>query len=344
MTPFYPDGRLYLKKLEHNVDRYSQGPGTTLLVLGTTGEAVMVTDAESREVLKVAAGAAAADKVLMAGVGRESVAATLEMCEAAAEFGYDCVLARTPHYFKPIMQRADALEMLTYFRTLGDKSPLPVLIYNFPTMMGYDMPVDVVVELAGHPNVIGMKDSGAGPARIAEIVARTAEFKRTVTVTQTFGAVTGRMLAARPGEGAATFVSAEALSGGAGVAVAPPRAAIKTRTKEVGFQVLTGVTGTLLEGLKAGANGAILGLACCSPQACFEVLSAYKDGDMALAEEKAERLIAANQRVSVELGVPGLKYACDLNGYYGGRPRLPLLPLTGDEQREVQELMAGIPN
>src|SRR5579864_8049765 len=68
-TPFYPDGRLYPKKLEHNVDLWSRGPAAGMVVLGSTGEAVMLSDAEQREVLQVVAASAEAHKVLIAGVG-----------------------------------------------------------------------------------------------------------------------------------------------------------------------------------------------------------------------------------------------------------------------------------
>src|SRR5271156_4544080 len=72
-TPFYPDERLYLKKLEFNVVRLSLTALSGLVVLGSTGEAVALDDAETREVLSTAAAVAAEDKVLIAGVGRESV-------------------------------------------------------------------------------------------------------------------------------------------------------------------------------------------------------------------------------------------------------------------------------
>ena len=68
-TPFYPDGNVYFKKIEHNVERYSKTPAAGLVVLGSTGEAVMLSDDERREVLKVARGAAAQNKVLIAGTG-----------------------------------------------------------------------------------------------------------------------------------------------------------------------------------------------------------------------------------------------------------------------------------
>src|ERR1700738_1027174 len=97
-TPFYPDERLYMRKLEANVARYSRSLLAGMVVLGSTGEAVELNDAESREVLRVAAESAAADKILFAGIGRESVKATVELAEVAAENQYDAVLVKTPVY------------------------------------------------------------------------------------------------------------------------------------------------------------------------------------------------------------------------------------------------------
>jgi hypothetical protein len=176
-------------------------------------------------------------------------------------------------------------------------------------------------------------------------VAATKEApRRKVTVTEIFAAVTSRMLDAAPAMGAATFVSAEMLGGGGALAVAPPRPMIKTRTREVGFQVLSGSAGTLVGSLDAGATGAVLALAACAPQACHEVYTAWKDKDGVLAQEKQERIERASTRVSGEMGIPGIKFACDLNGYYGGPPRMPLLPLTADQKDEVTEIMANIRN
>ncbi len=83
-TPYYADGRLYLKKLEHNVERYSKGPIAGLVVLGSTGEAVLLNCDEQREVFRTAIAAAAPDKVMIAGCGHESVQETVEACEYAA--------------------------------------------------------------------------------------------------------------------------------------------------------------------------------------------------------------------------------------------------------------------
>ena len=84
-TPFYPDGRLYLKKLEHNVDRYSRTPISGMVVLGSTGETVMLSDDEQRSVLKLAIEVASAEKVMVAGVGQESTFQTLLLIDYAAK-------------------------------------------------------------------------------------------------------------------------------------------------------------------------------------------------------------------------------------------------------------------
>lgn len=341
-TPFYPDGKIYFRKLEQNMARYSLTAVAGFVVLGSTGEAVMLNDEESRAVLRTARLAAAPDKVLLAGVGRESVAETLRLAEYAAAEKYDAVLVRTPNFYEPQMSAA---VMLNYYRVIADHSPLPVLIYSIPKFTHYDIPVALIAELAGHPNIIGIKDSSGSVERIAAMVAATRETPtRTVTVTPVFTAVTGRMLTDTVEE-AGTFVSADQLGGGHTVlAVAPPRQRPATRAREVGFQVLSGAPEIVKAALEAGASGAVLAMGACAPQACQEIYTAWKDRDLNLAGQKQERISAAAGRVGGSLGIAGVKYACELNGYYGGRPRLPLLSLTSAEKNEVEKLMADLRN
>jgi 4-hydroxy-2-oxoglutarate aldolase len=344
-TPFYPDGGLYLRKLEHNVAHYSRTQLAGMVVLGSTGEAPMLSLEEQCEVLEVAIAAAAPDKVMLAGVGQESVRQTVAMAECAAALHYDAVLVRTPHFYRGQFHRTDGpqTEMLTYYRAVADHSPLPVVLYSVPGLTLYDLPIDLIVELAQHPNIIGIKDSSGRPERIAAAVEATRFVKRVATVTPTFTAVTQRMLQAQVENSAPKFVTAEALGkGNTAVAVAAPSTGMKRREKEIGFSVLTGGGDTLHAALTAGANGAVLSFATCAPQCCYEVWTAWKEGDSGLAEEKQERIRQASVRVGSQMGIPGVKFACDLNGYYGGRPRLPLLPLTAEQQREVQLLMADI--
>jgi 4-hydroxy-2-oxoglutarate aldolase len=345
-TCFYPDGRPYWRKLEANMGRYSLTPLSGMVLLGSTGEAVMLSDEESREALRVARDASAPEKVLLAGVARESVIETLRLADYAAELAYDAVLVRTPHYYRKQMRNR---EMLTYYQAVADRSPLPVLLYSVPSCTAYDLPIEVVAELAMHPNIVGMKDSSGNVERIAELVKATRSAKkRTVTVTTVFTAVTSRMMSLKTeqaADGGATFVAAgQLVSGATALTEAPPRPKLKTRTKEVGFQLLCGSAQTLYPSLEAGATGGVLALASFAPQACSEVYTAWAEKDSGLAAEKQERIAKAGIEIAGKMGIPGVKYALDVNGYYGGRPRMPLLPLTGDEQRVVDELMHDIRN
>ncbi|MFZ0661501.1 MAG: dihydrodipicolinate synthase family protein [Acidobacteriaceae bacterium] len=344
-TPFYPDGRLYLKKLEHNVERYSRTPAAGIVILGSTGEAVMLSDDETRQILRTGREAAAPEKVLLAGVARESVAETLRLAEFAAEQQYDAVLARTPGYYAP---NTGSLEVLTYYRALADHSPLPVIIYSIPKFTHYEIPVEVVAELAQHPNIIGIKDSSGSVERIAALVAATrTAHRREANVTTVFTAYTTRMLLAQAAA-ADHLISTGSLSGSgavATVAAAPPQSQVTAmRKKEVGFQVLTGSAPQLLDSLNAGASGGILALAAFAPEGCQEIYTAWKENDIALAANKQQRVVEPSAAVLAKFGIPGIKHACDLNGYYGGRPRLPLLALNAAQQTEVARALADLRN
>src|ERR1700719_3058718 len=192
-TPFYPDGKIYFKKLESNVERYSRTPVAGIVVLGSTGEAILLSDQERRDVLRVVRETAGPNKVLIGGTGIGSAIETLRLTEYAAELGYDIAMVRTPHYYKKQMQTAN---ILAFYRAVADRSPLPVMIYNFPQATGYNMPAEVVIELAGHPNLIGIKESSGDVEKVRKMVEGTRHIQRSATVTETFDAVTPRMLAA----------------------------------------------------------------------------------------------------------------------------------------------------
>jgi len=346
-TPFYPDGNVYFKKLEHNVERYSRTPVAGIVVLGSTGEAIMLSDQERRDVFKAAREAAGPNKVLVAGTGIESAIETLRLTEYAAELGYDVAMVRTPHYYKKQMAPAN---ILAFYRTVADRSPLPIIIYNFPQATGYDIPAAVVIELAGHPNLIGIKESSGDVEKVRQMVEGARHIKRSATVTETFDAVTPRMQAAASAGSSAEggeLVPVGALSGASEAKSSSSAVTVvgkmKTRQKEVGFQVLVGAAHKLHPSLNAGAVGAILAFACPAPTACYEIYAAWKEGDAELARLKQERIAKAAQRLG-DLGVPGFKYGMDFNGYYGGPARLPFLPLTGDLKAEVERLLADIRN
>ena len=326
-------------------------PCAGIVVLGSTGEAILLSDQERRDVLKSAREAAAPNKVLVAGTGIESAVETLRLTEYAAELGYDVAMVRTPHYYKKQMHPEN---ILAFYRTVADRSALPVIIYNFPQATGYNIPAELVIELAEHPNLIGIKESSGDVEKVHAMVEGTRHIKRSATVTETFEAVTPRMLSAATSasntEGG-ELVQVGALVGSPDASPGRPSSAavtvvgkMKTRQKEIGFQVMVGAADKLQASLDVGAVGAILAFACVAPTASYEIYAAWKESDSELAKLKQERIVRASQRVVGELGVPGVKYGMDFNGYFGGPARLPLLPLTGEVKSEIERLLADVRN
>ena len=296
-------------------------------MLGPNSEVHLLSDAEVLEVLRTAIEAAIETKVMVAGVSREGVHGTLALIEAAAAMGYDVALVKRPDTLS-----LTPAEIHIYLQSIADRSTLPILL-------GGELSVEVIAALSEHPRVIGCATDFAKSDQLQEVLNHTSSYKRTVVVTQVFAAVTRRMLAAQAGEG---LVPAASLSGGPALAVQASEPALKTRTKIVGFQVMAAGTDRMLSALQSGAVGAVVPFSAATPQGCFEVYAAWKDGDLPLADEKQARLVKAVGLVEGTLGVAGVKYSCDLNGYFGGMPRLPLLPLTGTQREEVERVMAGL--
>ena len=191
---------------------------------------------------------------------------------------YDVALLRVPDL--------GLAEQRLYLQAVADGSALPVVLVED----GVELPIEGLLELAQHPAVIGCVTRRGG-VRVRNLLAGGVGVVREVTVTPVFAAVTGRMLRQRAApETGNNFVSAETLTGG--LAVVPPVAiapAIRTRIRTVGFQVLAGATEGSLETLRAGAKGTMQPFSVCAPQACYEVLQAWKDEDEVLADEKYAR-------------------------------------------------------
>jgi dihydrodipicolinate synthase/N-acetylneuraminate lyase len=351
-TPFHPDGRLNPGKLAANVARYSRTPAAGLIVLAPSANPTLLSDEETHETLRAAASAAAPEKVLLAGISRDSVSATLTLADLAASLDYDAALIAPPSI--PLSTR----ELLTFFQTIADRSPLPVVLSTTPLRA---IPHDLIVTLAAHPNIVAAIDSASSASEIVALHQRTASIRREVAVTSTFAAVTARMKKAAAQSPASDFISAESLTENATglldaldpaaaieIIAAPPApfisasAPLRTRTKSVGFQLLAASTPTLLDALRAGATGIAPAFAAAAPQATYEIFAAWKDDDQPLADEKQARLLSPARLAESTPGL--LAYACDLNGYFGGLPRPPLLPPTGDDRTHLERLLQPLRN
>jgi 4-hydroxy-2-oxoglutarate aldolase len=247
------------------------------VVTGSTGESVHLTTEEKIQVWEAVARHAAPEKLLIAGTGVESVRETVGLTNRAAELGYKAAMVRTPHYYKNLINRADAQAL--YYRAVADQSRLPLIIYNWPQTTGVDIPVEAVVALSEHPNVIAIKESSGTLEKVMQMI----------------------------------------------------------REVRHGFQVLVGSAPTLWPSLLMGATGAILAYANAAPYSVIAIWEAYRTREEAAGLDWQNRIGRASALVTSKYGVPGLKYAMDLNGYYGGPPRLPLSVPTPAAKQEIEE-------
>jgi len=166
VTPF-KDERVLFHGLIANVEKMNETALAGYFVLGTNGEYKSLSVAERFDVLRTVVKYRSDDKVVMAGMGFESTRETIEMVLAAADEGADMVSLLMPHFFA---KKMTAQVLAGYISDVADASPLPVLLYNNPSVAaGVTIRADLIDLVKDHPNVIGVKDSSHDtyPANLA---------------------------------------------------------------------------------------------------------------------------------------------------------------------------------
>jgi 4-hydroxy-2-oxoglutarate aldolase len=108
------------------------------------------------------------------------------------------------------------------------------------------------------------------------------------------------------------------------------------------FRVLTGGAAVVYPALAGGANGAVLALASALPERCVAIYESWKSGRHGEALAQQQQVARASKTIVSENGIAGLKYAMDLRGYFGGVPRLPLLPLSEEKKQQVRKLVTEL--
>jgi 4-hydroxy-2-oxoglutarate aldolase len=275
-TPFDPEGNLWKIKVQHNVEKWNLTGLSGYVVCGSTGESVSLAADEKTQLWEWVAEYATPEKILIAGTGCESVRETVALTNRAADLGYKAAMVRTPHYYKNLVNNA-AAQML-FYSTVADQAKIPILIYNWPQITGVDIPVEAVVQLSNHPNMLGIKESSGNLEKVAQLVSGVQK----------------------------------------------------------GFQVLVGSAPILASCLAVGATGAILAFANAAPYACISIWEAHRTRESEAALDWQARIAHAARLVTAKYGIPGLKHAMDLAGYYGGPPRLPLTVPCPQAKREIE--------
>ena len=169
-TPFQ-DGQIALENFRENIEKFNRTGLAGYVVMGSTGEAPFVDDEESEILVKEARNSASSDKIIIAGTGRDSAEWTVKFTNRLAEAGAQAALIKPPSYYK---SRMNYEALRAYYLEVADRVKLPVILYNIPQNTQIWLPVELVLELSSHPNIIGLKESGGSLAYLGEVVSRVA--------------------------------------------------------------------------------------------------------------------------------------------------------------------------
>ncbi|KAG9250958.1 L-threo-3-deoxy-hexulosonate aldolase [Emericellopsis atlantica] len=172
MTFFDPETEdLDIPTIKKHAERLAKSGLVGLVTLGSNGEAVHCTREEKLAITK--ATREALDEAgftsmpIIFGATEGSVRGTIELCQAAHKVGADYAMLLPPSYYKAQM---DAEAIFNYFIAVADKSPLPVIIYNYPgAVSGIDLDSDTLLQLAEHPNIVGTKFTCGNTGKLTRV-------------------------------------------------------------------------------------------------------------------------------------------------------------------------------
>ena len=164
-TPFDgATGDVAAPQLQQNIRRLLAEHVHGIVVSGTTGEASMLDIDEQREIVSAASEVIQKQAWLIAGTGAESTRQTIALSKAAATDGADAVLVRAPSYFSA---QTTPATLAAHFRAVADASAIPVIIYNIPKYTRLALEPALLQQLAGHEQIIGVKDSSGDLKNLA---------------------------------------------------------------------------------------------------------------------------------------------------------------------------------
>ena len=169
VTPFNKNEDLYLEKLRHNVDIWKKKSFKGYTVLGSNGEFQYLTIDEKVKIVETVK-SEDPDKTIIVGAGHESTKVTKNYVSLLAEAGGDLALIYTPCFYRGSMSSSAFIQ---HFTAIADASPIPIILYNVPANTGLDLPVEAVISLAEHENIVGIKESGGNVVRIGAIAHKT---------------------------------------------------------------------------------------------------------------------------------------------------------------------------
>ena len=281
VTAFDDNENIAYDKLQSNLQHWVSQPLDGVVMPGSNSEAAFMTEDEHISVMKICADSLkGTNKRLIAGTGMETTAGTIKMTQIAGQLGAAAALILPPHFFKAAMKHE---VLLSHYFAVANESPIPILVYNVPAFTGVDIAPETMIALAGHPMIIGAKDSSANVVKMAHVLAAVPD-----------------------------------------------------------FQVFAGTGSALLPFLSIGGCGGVMALANFAAKPLRQLYEAFNNGNMKEATRIQLSLAHINAAVTSQYGVPGLKYAMDRSGFYGGPTRRPLLALAEADRKKIDQLLLNL--
>lgn len=168
VTPFDPEGEVDYDALGEVIDRAEEAGVDGVVPCGSTGESATLTHEEHKKVVEYTV--ERADMRVIAGTGSNSTHEALELTEHACEAGADGALLISPYYNIP-----NDSGLVEHYETVADEVDVPLLLYNVPGRTGHNIPDDVIVELAHHERIAGVKEASGDINKISRLCARTRD-------------------------------------------------------------------------------------------------------------------------------------------------------------------------
>jgi 4-hydroxy-tetrahydrodipicolinate synthase len=169
VTPFTEDGGIDLAGAQElAASLVDRGAHDGLVIHGTTGESPTTTDAEKHAVLEAVLDAVGDRATVIAGVGTNDTAHSIELARSAERAGAHGLLDVTPHYNKP-----PQAGLLRHFTSIADSTDLPVMLYDIPPRSVIPIEVETLVRAAEHPKIVAVKDAKGDLGAVAWTLART---------------------------------------------------------------------------------------------------------------------------------------------------------------------------
>jgi len=171
-TPFDKSEEFKPEALRQNLQHLARYPLAGFLLLGSNGEAAMLSQKEKFAVLHTAREAILPDKLMLAGTGCESTRETIILTKEAARAGADAAVVLNPLFYKSQM---DAETLRAHYHSVADASTIPIIIYNMPQNTGIDLSAETILNISRHDNIVGLKDSGGDIQKLQNIVSNSKQ-------------------------------------------------------------------------------------------------------------------------------------------------------------------------